>query len=250
MNVSSLHSTPTSGRLDGKTVLIVGGTSGIGLSAAIQASAIGARVIVTGFNSEQARDVAATHGFAGWRAFDITDEGSVAASVTDLDRVDHLVVLAGSFVVGKVLEAELSYLRRAFDERVWGALHVLRALGGRLARDGSVTFISGVLADRPNAMGTAVIASASAAMEALARGLAVELAPLRVNALSPGTIDTPLLAKALGEHRAAYVAGVAEKLPVGRVGAAEDAGAAILFLITNGFVSGETLHVDGGARLV
>lgn len=250
MNAQILNSPPTTGRLDGKTVLIVGGTSGIGLSAAIQAKAVGADVIVTGTNASQTKDVAVAHGFAGWRSFDITDGDRVQSVLGDVGNVDHLVLLAGSFVVGKVMEAELPLLHRAFDERVWGALHVLRALGSRLCTTGSLTLISGVLADRPNAMGTAIIASASAAMEALARGLAMELAPLRVNTLSPGTIDTPLLAKALGENREGYIASVAEKLPVRRVGTVEDAGAAVVFLLTNGYMSGETLHVDGGARLV
>ncbi len=95
-----------------------------------------------------------------------------------------------------------------------------------------------------------MLAAASAAMEALARGLALELAPVRVNTLSPGTTDTPLLARTLGAHRDAYVAALTEKLPQRRLGTAEEAGAAVVFLMGNGFMNGETLHVDGGARLV
>jgi NAD(P)-dependent dehydrogenase (short-subunit alcohol dehydrogenase family) len=111
-------------------------------------------------------------------------------------------------------------------------------------------FISGALADRPSAQGTAVLAAASAAREAFARGLALELAPLRVNTLAPGPIDTPLLARILGAHRDAYGAALSERLPQGRLGTADEAGAAVVFLMRNGFVNGETLHVDGGARLV
>jgi NAD(P)-dependent dehydrogenase (short-subunit alcohol dehydrogenase family) len=95
-----------------------------------------------------------------------------------------------------------------------------------------------------------MLAAASAAMEAFARGLALELAPRRVNTLSPGTTDTPLLARTLGANRDGYVALLKEKLPLGRLGTADEAGAAVVFLMSNGFMNGETLHVDGGSRLV
>ncbi|EDT04155.1 short-chain dehydrogenase/reductase SDR [Burkholderia ambifaria IOP40-10] len=236
--------------LDNKSVLIIGGTSGIGLSAAKQANAAGANVTVIGFNAEGAERVAIENGFAGWRAADVTKPETLTAALADIAHVDHLVLLAGTFVAGKVLEADVDYLRRAFDERVWAAVHTLRTLGDRLAADGSITFISGVLADRPNAYGTAILASASAAMEALARGLVLELAPRRVNTVSPGTTDTPLLARTLGDSRDAYVNALKEKLPLHRLGTADEVGAAVVFLMSNGFMNGETIHIDGGARLV
>jgi NAD(P)-dependent dehydrogenase (short-subunit alcohol dehydrogenase family) len=236
--------------LQDRTVVIFGGTSGIGLAAAIQAKSAGAKVIVIGFNPEGAEKIAMENGFDGWRAADVTKAETITQALADIPHVDHLVLLAGTFVAGKVLEADVEYLKRAFDERIWAAVHTLRTLGDRLASDGSVTFISGALADRPSAQGTAVLAAASAAMEAFARGLALELAPVRVNTLSPGTTDTPLLARTLGVHRDAYVAALTEKLPQRRLGTAEEAGAAVVFLMSNGFINGETLHIDGGARLV
>ena len=236
--------------LAGRSVVIFGGTSGIGLSAAIQARAAGAEVVVVGFDRDRAEQVATEHGFAGWRVADVTRAETIRAALADIPRVDHLVLLAGSFVVGKVLDAAPAALRRAFDERVWAAVDTLQALGDRLTRGGSVTLISGALSDRPTAGGTAVRAAASAAMEALARGLALELAPTRVNTLSPGTTDTPLLARALGADRDAYVASLAQTLPLGRLGTAEEAGAAVVFLMANGFMNGATLNIDGGSRLV
>ena len=233
-----------------QTVVIFGGTSGIGLSAAIQAKAAGAQVIVIGFERDKAQQAAAANGFAGWRVADVTHIETIAAALADVPHVDHLVLLAGSFVIGKVLEAELDHLHRAFDERIWAALHVIRVLGDRLVQGGSITFISGALADRPSANGTAVLAAASAAMEALARGLALELAPTRVNTLSPGTTDTPLLGRALGDQRDAYVASLTEKLPLHRLGTAAEAGAAVVFLMGNGSMNGATLNIDGGSRLV
>jgi NAD(P)-dependent dehydrogenase (short-subunit alcohol dehydrogenase family) len=239
-----------SSTLQDSTVVIFGGTSGIGLAAAQQAKAAGAKVIVVGFNAVGAERVATENAFAGWRAADVTRPDTITAALADIPRVDHLVLLAGTFVAGKILEAEVDYLKRAFDERIWAAVHTLRSLGDRLAREGSVTFVSGALADRPSAQGTAVLAAASAAMEAFGRGLALELAPVRVNTLSPGATNTPLLARTLGAQRDAYVAALTEKLPQRRLGTADEAGAAVVFLMANGFVNGETLHVDGGSRLV
>lgn len=160
------------------------------------------------------------------------------------------MLLAGTFVAGKVREAEVDYLRRAFDERMWSAVHAVRAVGDRMSQDGSITLISGALADRPNANGTAVLAAASAAMEAFARGLALELAPVRVNTLSPGPIDTPIFSKALGANRDAVVESMRNSLPLKRLGTADEAGASVLFLMINGWMNGATLNVDGGSRLV
>lgn len=236
--------------LSDRVVVIFGGTSGIGLAAARQAKAAGAQVIVIGNDAARAEAVAGQNDFAGWRAADVTRADTVAAALADIARVDHLVLLAGTFVLGKVRDADVDHLRRAFDERVWGAVHAIRALGERLDKNGSITLISGALADRPNPYGTAIIGAASAAMEALARGLALELAPVRVNALSPGMIDTPILAKALGAGRDEAVAGMKRSSPLQRVGTAEEAGAAVVFLMANGWMNGATLNVDGGARLV
>lgn len=236
--------------LDGRTVLITGGTSGIGLATAIQAKAAGAAVIIVGSNRERTAQVAAEHDFADWRAADVSQPAEIQAAFADLPHINHLVLLAGSFIVGKVLEADIAYLRRSFDERIWAAVHTLRALGDRLAADASVTFVSGAATERPNAHGTAVIAAASAAMEALARGLALEQAPRRFNTLSPGPIDTPILNKALGDGREAFVNHLASTLPLQRLGTAEEAGSAVIFLMTNGWMNGATLNVDGGMRLV
>lgn len=236
--------------LHGRTVVIFGGTSGIGLAAAIQAKADGALVTVIGSDATRAEQAARENGLDAWRAADVTDSLALHAALADIPKVDHLVLLAGTYVVGKVLDAEIDNLRRAFEERMWASLHAIRALGERLAKDGSITFISGMLSDRPNAHGSAVLAAASAAMEALARGLALELAPTRVNTLSPGPIDTPIFTKALGEGRDAFVAALEQSLPLHRLGTATEAGAAVVFLMTNGFMNGATLNIDGGARLV
>jgi NAD(P)-dependent dehydrogenase (short-subunit alcohol dehydrogenase family) len=235
--------------LAGECVLIFGGTSGIGLATAVAAKAAGAAVTIAGRDRDRAADVARTHGFADSFAAEISDPDAIRQGLSAIDRVDHLVILAGSLTIGKIMEAEIGLLERAYDERIWSVVHILRTLGERLATDASITLVSGALTHRPDGNGTAIIASACAALEVLGRGLALELAPRRVNTLSPGPIDTPLIGKAMGDQRDAYMRTVAESHPLHRWGSAQEAATAVLFLMTNRYMNGEVLHIDGGSRL-
>jgi len=231
-----------------KHVMIVGGSSGIGLATAKQAKLEGAIVTIVGFNPDQTERIANGNGFE-WKAADVTKQETIEAALSDVRQVDHLVLLAGTFVSGTILEADIDYLHKAFDERIWGALYIIRSLGEKLSPEASVTFTSGVLADRPGP-GTAILAAASSAVETLARGLALELAPRRVNTVSPGTTDSPLLSKSLGAGKEAFVNSMKEKLPLKRVATTEQVAEAILFFMKNEIITGETLHVDGGQRLI
>ncbi len=235
--------------LAGKSVLVFGGTSGIGLATAMAAKASGAAVTVAGRDRDRAAHVAHTRGFAGSFGAEISDPEAIRQGLSSIERVDHLVLLAGSLTIGKIMEADVSLLQRAYDERIWSVVHVLRALGERLATDASITLVSGALTHRPEGNGTAIVASACAALEVLARGLALELAPRRVNTLSPGPIDTPLIGKAMGDQRDAYMRGVAESHPLRRWGSANEAAGAVLFLMANRYMNGAVLHIDGGSRL-
>ena len=235
--------------LAGKTVLIFGGTSGMGLATAVAAKASGAAVTIAGRDRQRAAHVADTHGFAGSFAAEIGDPAAISQGLSAVERVDHLVMMAGSLTIGKVMEADVAFLRRAYDERIWSVVHVLRTLGERLAADASITLVSGALTHRPDGNGTAIVASACAALEVLARGLALELAPRRVNTLSPGPIDTPLIGKATGDQRDAYMQMVAESHPLRRWGSANEAASAVLFLMANRYMNGAVLHIDGGSRL-
>lgn len=245
-----MNTVPLADTLDGRTVLIVGGTSGIGLAAAVQAKAFGAQVIIMGADAERAGRVAEEHGFAAWRAADVTQPDAIEAALADIPVVDHVAMMAGTYISAKVIGGDVAQMRRIFDERIWGTVHVLRALGDRLARDGSVVLTSGGLAYRPNAQGSALFSAAMAEMEALTRGLALEMAPRRFNAIAPGPIDSPLFEKAMGDGRHAVLDHYRATLPVGRVGTPEEAGAVVVFFMANGFINGATLNVDGGARLV
>ena len=235
--------------LAGKSVLIFGGTSGIGLATGVAAQASGAAVTVGGRDRDRAAHVALDHGLAGSFAADLGDPEVIRDGLSAIGRVDHLVMTAGSLTIGKVMDADIRLLRRAYDERVWSIVEVLRTLGERLAADASITLVSGALTHRPDGNGTAIVASACAALEVLAQGLALELAPRRVNTLSPGPIDTPLIGKAMGDQADAYMRMVAESHPLQRWGSADEAAAAVLFLMTNRYMNGAVLHVDGGSRL-
>src|SRR5690606_3426763 len=181
------------------------GTSGIGLATAVAAKGSGAAVTIVGRDRDRAAHVAHTHGLTGSVAADIGDPEAIRQGLSATERVDHLVLLAGALTIGKVMEADIGLLQRAYHERTWSVVHILRALGERLAADASITLVSGALTHRPDGNGTAIVASACAALEVLGRGLALELAPRRVNTLSPGPIDTPLIGKAMGDQREAYM---------------------------------------------
>jgi NAD(P)-dependent dehydrogenase (short-subunit alcohol dehydrogenase family) len=175
---------------------------------------------------------------------DIISESDVQEIFRELDRVDHVFISAGQWLGGKVVEANLETLRADVDQRFWGPLHVVRHATPKMT-NGSITLLSGQYASRP-ADGAVVTAAMNAAIEVLAKGLALELAPIRVNAIAPGLIDTPML----GEYREGAAKWAVDTLPVKRMGLAEEVAQAVILLMTNGFITGEVLHIDGGGRLV
>lgn len=166
-----------------------------------------------------------------------------------MNVVDHVFIAAGGLGGGgRIVDTDISKLRPAIEERVWGSVYTVKYAVPRMS-GGSITLMSGLFSSRP-VPGVAVPAAATGAVEAMTRALALELTPIRVNALVPGYIDTPLLQAAFGETRDAVVADVALKLPTKRIGSAEEVARAALFLMTNEFMTGEVLHIDGGGRLV
>ena len=230
-------------------VVIFGGSSGIGLAAASQAKSLGARLTLVGRSHEKLNRAAGLLGGARVVAADITDRAAVEQVFAGMERVDHLVVTSGTFNAGRIADTDPDALLRALDERIAGPLYAIRAALPLFAERGSITLMGGQLSDRPGGDGVAVISAAVRGVEALAGALAQELKPIRVNVVAPGFTDTPLF-DVLGENSKAFLQQVAERLPVGRAGRAEEIGAAILFLMTNAYVNGEVLHVDGGGRLV
>ena len=231
------------------TVVVVGGSSGIGLATAKAALAEGARVSITGRSPERIREAERALGSpARAVALDAADEAGMRSFFGDLDAVDHVFCTVGELVQDTRLEPETAVMRPAMDTRFLSALYCAKFAAPKM-RAGSITFMSGTGARRPLA-GAAVGMASCGAVEAFARALAVDLAPIRVNTVAPGFVDTPMLAAVLGEKRDEVLAAMAKRLPVRHVGTPEEIADAVLFLMKNDYVTGITLAVDGGGLLV
>ncbi|MFJ7157222.1 SDR family oxidoreductase [Streptomyces sp. NPDC101118] len=236
--------------LTGKKIVIIGGTSGIGFAVARQALAAGADVVVASSSQERV-DAAAGRlgGRAEGRRLDVADDDAIAAFFGRVGEFDHLVYTAGeSLLIKPLADTTPQEARGVFERRFWGAFLSAKHAAPRLRDGGSITFSSGVLAVRPLS-GTALAAGITGGVEALSRALAVELAPLRVNVIRPGVISTELWDGSVPDPEG-FLEGAGSALLTRRVGTAEEAAAAYLFALSNGYVTGTTVAVDGGAALV
>lgn len=228
--------------------MILGGSSGIGLATARAALGEGAKVTITGRSRErleQARIALETD--VRTVALDVTDEIGTRALFSELDHVDHVFITAGVVAFDPKLTPESSTMRAAIDTRFWGALYAAKYAATKMGVGASITFMSGTTSIRP-LPGASVATASCAAVEAFARSLALDLAPIRVNTIQPGLVDTPFL-DVLGDKRTAIIADYSRRLPVKRPGRPEEIADAVLFLMKNGFVTGITLTVDGGGVL-
>src|ERR1700745_522503 len=233
-------------QLAGKKVVVVGGSSGIGLSTAGLAKQEGADVIIASRNAERL-DAAAKKLSATAIAADVTSDESVAELFRRCGPVDHVVVTAAQLRTGPFKTVSMDDVRATMESKFWGAWRVARAADIRAG--GSLTLVSGYLSVRPRP-GAAIVGAVNGALESLTRGLALELAPVRVNAVSPGTIDTPIRASMPEAARRDMLAKTAAALPVGRVGQGEDIAQQILTFMALGFATGSIVYVDGGALVV
>jgi NAD(P)-dependent dehydrogenase (short-subunit alcohol dehydrogenase family) len=236
--------------LAGQRAVVMGGSSGIGEATATAFAADGAEVVITG-RSQDRLDAAADRigGKVSTYRLDGADRAAVDAFFAGSGPVDHLVVaLSGSKGGGPFAQLDLAELAAGFDGKFWPHLRVVQAALPRLRTDGSVTLVTAASA-RAAIPGTAGLAAINGALEAMVPPLAVELAPLRVNAVSPGVVDTPWWDATPAEQRKAVFEGLAATSPVGRVGRPEDIARAIHMLAVNTFVTGVVLDVTGGANL-
>jgi NAD(P)-dependent dehydrogenase (short-subunit alcohol dehydrogenase family) len=233
----------------GRTVVITGGASGIGLTTARMVVDRGGSVILMGRSPERLKAAREALGSAASTIqLDVTDEDAVRTAFADIDRVDHLVTAAAGTLRGRLVDLDTRYARQLFEVKYWGQHHSIKYAAPRMAPHGSVVLFSGWISRKP-AVEMSTLAAVDGAIEALARTLALELAPVRVNAITPGQIDTPLWRSRLSETEArAHFDRVAHAHPVGRVGTADDVAQAILFLMMNGFMTGAVLDIDGGWR--
>src|SRR6516165_12181328 len=214
--------------LKGKKVVVVGGSSGIGLATAELAKGEGADVIIASRNVERL-DAAANRLNAVAIPADVTSDESVTELFRRCGAVDHVVVTAAQLRTGPFRTVAMEDVHATMEEKFWGAWRVARE--AVIRPGGSLTLVTGFLSVRPRP-NSAIIGAANGALESLARALALELAPVRVNAVSPGVIDTPIRAAMPEEARREMLAKTAASLPVGRVGAAEDIAQQIVSFMT------------------
>ena len=234
--------------LKDKTVLVIGRGSGIARAIALAVSEDGGRVIAAGRHPDDLAD--AYRGMdTDVEYVDVTDESSIAALADRIATVDHVVSTASARARGGYAELTASLVNASFGTKVTGPLLLAKHLAANLPSDGSFLFMSGATALKP-APGMLAVAATNAAVDAVTAGLAVELAPIRVNAIGPGTIDTGAY-DALGpERKAALFKARAAANPAQRIGTADDIAAAALMALTNGFLTGVSIPVDGGEHLV
>lgn len=239
-------------RLVGKHVVVIGGSSGMGLAIARAAAPAGARITVAG--RDEARLARATTSIgpqATARRLDISDETAVQAFFEGMDRIDHLVITAhASSVVTGAIESlakmNVAAARAFMETKFWGPFMAAKYGHPKLAADGSIIFFSGAAGARKLLPNHTAIGATNGAVEAFARQLAKEIAPQRVNVIAAGLVRTPTYDGMPEAAREAMYAGYAKNALVGRVGEPEDIAQAAIYLMGNGYVTGQIHEIDGG----
>jgi NAD(P)-dependent dehydrogenase (short-subunit alcohol dehydrogenase family) len=232
------------------TTLIVGGTSGIGLATALRLAATGQDVHIAGRSQDRLDKATATDDRLHGHLADAGDAAAVGAIAAELAPVDQLIVtVSGGEGFGPLAGLDLQMLRRAFDAKFWAQLTTVQAALPHLGERASITLVSAITA-RSAMAGTAGIAAINAAVEALVKPLAVELAPRRVNAVSPGFVDTPWWDGMPEQARREYFAAAAQALPARQIATADQIAEVVVLAATNQNVTGTVIETDAGARLV
>ena len=245
------HSVQQRNDLQNKRVVILGGSSGIGLAVAEQAASQGAMIVIASSNAERVQKAVEPFGRdAEGHAVDLSDEQAVETLFSKLGPFDHLVFTAGDTLhVHDLATTDLKQARRAFELRYWAALAAVKYGSKNIRKGGSIVLTTGIAGQRPS-KGWVIAASVCGTIEALTRALALELAPIRVNAVSPGVVRTNLWQNLTAAEREHLYESVGTSLPVGRVGEPHDIAKAYLFLMQEEYGTGQTIVVDGGAALV
>jgi len=234
-----------------ETAIVMGGSSGIGLAVARRLAARGMRVIATGRDAAKLeKALTGVPGTVSTAAVDATDRAALDDFFAKTGAVEHLVItVSGGEGGGTFAELDLSALRRGFEAKLWPHLEILQAALPYLSRGGSATLVTAISARIANP-GTAGLAAINGALESMIGTLARELAPARVNAVSPGVIDTPWWNDKPADFRESLFAAQAAIPPAGRVGQPDDVAQVIDMLTANGFVTGTVIPCDGGLHLL
>ena len=234
----------------GQTVVVIGGSAGIGLETARRARAEGAKVILAGRDSERLERAASEVGALNSAAFDATDSVALEQFFRNLPAtIDHVMVTAGRPYYARLADLDFAKARRAFDDHIFLAVQVARNAVGKVRPGGTLLFMGGTGARRAG-IGLGLAAAGTAALPALIANLALEIAPIRVNLIAAGFVDTPLSASLLGdqlENRRTQLRGT---LPIRRVVGPADVAALAVHIMTNTALTGGTYDIDGGQQLV
>lgn len=237
--------------LEGQTVLVVGGSAGIGLATARQARSLGADVVLVGRSPDRLKAAAETVGAVRAEALDATDPEALLAFMETFGdgELGHVMVTAGAPSYGPLLEMDAETARDALSEHLLQAITVARGSVGRVRPGGTLVFMGGTGAKRP-ALGIGAVAAVTAALPALIANLALELAPVRVNLVAAGFVDTPLSASILGDDLDARREELRATLPIARVVGPDDVAALAVHLMVNTALTGATYDIDGGQQLL
>jgi NAD(P)-dependent dehydrogenase (short-subunit alcohol dehydrogenase family) len=242
--------TPREPELPGQIVVAIGGSAGIGLETARRARAEGAEVILTGRNAERLERAAAEVGARGTAAFDATDPAALDRFFAGLPaQIDHVMVTGPGPYYAPLAELDRDRAREDFDHHLWLAVAVAQHAVGRVRPGGTLIFMGGT-GGRSRGPGMALIGAGTAALPALIANLAVEVAPVRVNLIAAGFVDTPLSATLLGDDLEARREQLRATLPIRRVVGPDDVAKLAVHLMTNTALTGATYDIDGGQQLV
>ena len=235
--------------LKDKKIILIGGSSGIGLETAKQALHQGSEVIIASRSAEKLHQAQQELGNQV-KAYSLntSQEQQVQAFFEEVGQFDHLVLSAAETSGGPFLQMPSQQARQLFENKFWGQYFAVKYGAPKISPQGSIVLFSGIVAYK-SMTGSAVLGAVNSAVSSLGQTLALELAPIRVNIVSPGIIDTPSRSKMPDEARTAFYTSIADKLPVKRVGTAADVAAGVLYLLQNEFVTGTVLHVEGGHLL-
>jgi NAD(P)-dependent dehydrogenase (short-subunit alcohol dehydrogenase family) len=233
-----------------QTVVVIGGSAGIGLETARRARAEGADVVLTGRNPERLQHAAQEVGALSTAAFDATDPTALDRFFGDLPgAIDHVLVTGSGPYYARLADLDRERAHRDFDEHLWLAVAVAQHAVGRVRPGGTLVFMGGT-GGRARGPGLSLIAAGTAALPALIANLAVEVAPIRVNLIAAGFVDTPLSASLLGDDLEARRDQLRATLPIGRVVGPADVAALAVHIMTNTALTGATYDIDGGQQLV
>ena len=236
--------------LAGQTVVVIGGSSGIGLETARRARAEGAEVIITGRNPDRLRQAAQEVGAQRTAAFDVTEAAALKRFFLDLPApIGHVMVTAGGPTYGSLLEMDAAQVREAMSDRITLGLEVARNAAGKM-RPGGTLLLMGSTGARRIGRGNGIASAAFAALPPYVAALALELAPVRVNLIAAGFVDTPLSASLLGGQLEERRNELRATLPIGRVVGPADVAALAVHIMTNTALTGATYDIDGGEQFV